>query len=82
MLDLYLSDEVKRKKQGLPSLPLNSEQTALLVELLKKDSVQSPDLLLDLLENRVPAGVDQAAFVKASFLNDVACRKVKITFYQ
>ena len=80
MLDLYLSEEAKRKKQGLPSLPLNSEQTALLVELLKKDSVQSPDLLMGLLENRVPAGVDQAAFVKASFLNDLACGKVKSHF--
>ena len=77
MLDLYLSDEAERTKQGLPTLPLNPEQTASLIELLKKDSVQSPDLLLDLLENRVPAGVDQAAFVKASFLNDVATNKVK-----
>ena len=77
MLDLYLSDEAERTKQGLPTLPLNPGQTASLIELLKKDSVQSPDLLLDLLENRVPAGVDQAAFVKASFLNDVATNKVK-----
>ena len=72
MLDLYLSDQIKRKKQGLPSLPLNAEQTVSLVELLKKDSVQDSNLLLNLLENRVPAGVDKAAFVKAAFLNDVA----------
>jgi len=72
MLDSYLSNQVERKNQGLPSLPLNVEQTVSLVELLKKDLVQDPNLLLDLLENRVPAGVDQAAFVKAAFLNDLA----------
>ena len=75
MLDSYLSNQVERKNQGLPSLPLNVEQTVSLVELLKKDSVQDPNLLLDLLENRVPAGVDQAAFVKAAFLNDLAINK-------
>ena len=72
MLDLYLSDEIERKNQGLPPLPLNTEQTASLIELLKKDSANDSSLLLSLLENRVPAGVDQAAFVKAAFLNDVA----------
>ena len=72
MLDLYLSNQIERKNQGLPPLSLNTEQTASLIELLKKDSAQDPDLLLSLLENRVPAGVDQAAFVKAAFLSDVA----------
>ena len=72
MLDLYLSNQIERKNQGLPPLSLNTEQTASLIELLKKDSAQDPDLLLSLLKNRVPAGVDQAAFVKAAFLSDVA----------
>jgi len=72
MLDLYLSDQAERQSQGLPPLPLSPEQTAALIELLKKDSVKDPDLLLSLLEDRVPAGVDQAAFVKAAFLNDLA----------
>jgi len=72
MLDLYLSDQNERKSQGLPPLPLNAEQTVSLVELLKKDSAKDPDLLLSLLEKRVPAGVDQAAFVKAAFLTDLA----------
>jgi aconitate hydratase 2/2-methylisocitrate dehydratase len=72
MLDLYLSDQIERQSQGLPPLPLNAEQTASLVEFLKKDSAKDPNLLLSLLENRVPAGVDQAAFVKAAFLNDLA----------
>jgi len=72
MLDLYLSDQIKRKEQGLPPLSLNTDQTVLLVELLKKDSAKDSNLLVSLLENRVPAGVDQAAFVKAAFLNDLA----------
>jgi len=75
MLDLYLSEEIERKKQGLPPLPLSAKQTASLIELLKMDSANDPNLLLSLLENRVPAGVDQAAFVKAAFLNDVAKNK-------
>ena len=75
MLDLYLSNQIEREKQGLPSQPLNAEQTASLVELLKKDSAENPDFLLDLFKNRVPAGVDQAAFVKAAFLNDLANNK-------
>ena len=75
MLDLYLSNQIEREKQGLPSQPLNAEQTASLVELLKKDSVENSDFLLDLFKNRVPAGVDQAAFVKAAFLNDLANNK-------
>jgi len=58
----------------LPPLPLNAEQVAALVELLKvtpSGSADAPELI-DLLENRIPAGVDQAAYVKAAFLADVA----------
>jgi aconitate hydratase 2/2-methylisocitrate dehydratase len=76
MLDLYLSDEIERNKQGIPPLPLTPEQTASIIELLKKDSVSDPKFLLELLENRIPAGVDQAAFVKAAFLTDVANNNV------
>ena len=72
MLDLYLSDLKERKSQGLPALPLDANQTASLVELLKLDSNEDPILLIDLLKNRVPAGVDKAAFIKAGFLNDIA----------
>ena len=72
MLDLYLSDLKERQSQGLPALPLDANQTASLVELLKLDSNENPSLLIDLLKNRVPAGVDKAAFIKAGFLNDIA----------
>ena len=72
MLDFYLSSLKERRNQGLPALPLNAIQTASLVELLKLDSNEDPSLLIDLLKNRVPAGVDKAAFIKAGFLNDIA----------
>ena len=55
-----------------PPLPLNAEQVAALVDLLKTPPAGQDALLLDLLANRIPAGVDQAAYVKAAFLADIA----------
>ncbi|WP_373818140.1 bifunctional aconitate hydratase 2/2-methylisocitrate dehydratase [Glaesserella sp.] len=59
----------ERAKQGIVPLPLNAEQTAQLVELLKSPPPDEAQFLLDLFENRIPAGVDEAAYVKASFLS-------------
>mgnify|MGYP001985939438 FL=1 len=61
---------------GIPPLPLDAEQTANLIELLKKDHKES-DFLLNLLKERVPAGVDDAAYVKAGFLSDLTKGKTK-----
>ena len=74
MLSAYHTHIAERAAVGLPPLPLNAEQVASLVELLKVTPATSPDAteLVDLLENRIPAGVDQAAYVKAAFLADVA----------
>ena len=74
MLSAYHTHIDERAAVGLPPLPLNAEQVAALVELLKVTSASSADApeLIDLLENRIPAGVDQAAYVKAAFLADVA----------
>ena len=72
MLNAYRSHVAERAAQGLPPLPLSAEQTAALVELLKSPPAGEEQTLVDLLENRVPAGVDQAAYVKAAFLADVA----------
>jgi len=72
MLIAYREHEAERAALGLPPLPLNAEQAALLVELLKSPPAGEEALLFNLLENRTPAGVDQAAYVKASFLADVA----------
>lgn len=72
MLTAYREHVAERAAQGLPPLPLSAEQTADLVELLKNPPVGEADFLLELLEHRVPAGVDQAAYVKAAFLTDIA----------
>ena len=74
MLNTYHTHISERSSVGLPPLPLNAEQVAALVELLKVTPANSTDApeLIDLLENRIPAGVDQAAYVKAAFLADVA----------
>ena len=74
MLTTYHTHISERSSVGLPPLPLNAEQVASLVELLKVTPASSSDAaeLVDLLENRIPAGVDQAAYVKAAFLADVA----------
>ena len=72
MLNAYRDHVAERAALGLPPLPLSAEQTAALVEQLKSPPAGEEKLLVDLLENRVPAGVDQAAYVKAAFLCDIA----------
>ena len=72
MLENYQTHVQERAAQNLPPLPLSAEQVASLVELLKAPPAGQEQLLLALLENRVPAGVDQAAYVKAAFLTDLA----------
>ncbi|MDD2894559.1 MAG: bifunctional aconitate hydratase 2/2-methylisocitrate dehydratase [Aliarcobacter sp.] len=56
---------------GLPALPLTAEQTAELVELLKANPVVEAEYCLDLFKNKINPGVDDAAYVKAAFLNDI-----------
>lgn len=72
MLDAYRLHVQERAAQGLPPLPLTAEQTAALVELLKDPPVGEEQALLELITDRVPPGVDPAAYVKAAFLADVA----------
>ena len=68
MLQEYRKHVEERAAQGVPPKPLDAAQTAALVELLKNPPAGEEAYLVDLLENRVPAGVDEAAYVKASFL--------------
>ena len=68
MLDEYRQHVEERAKQGIVPEPLNPEQTAALIELLKEPPVNEQDFILDLIMNRIPAGVDQAAYIKAGFL--------------
>ena len=74
MLEEYKKHVEERAKLNIPPLPLDANQTSELVELLKKDHDDSI-LLLDLLKERIPAGVDQAAYVKAAFLTDITNKK-------
>lgn len=72
MLDAYRQHVEERNSQGIPPLPLNAEQVAQLVELLKNPPAGEEDTLVDLITNRVPPGVDEAAYVKAGFLAAIA----------
>ncbi len=68
MLEAYRQHVAERAAQGVPPKPLDEQQTAALVALLKNPPAGEEAFLVDLLENRVPAGVDPAAYVKAAFL--------------
>jgi len=72
MIDAYLEHVRERQAEDLPPLPLDAEQVIALIELLKSPPAGKEELLLDLLINRVPPGVDAAAQVKAEFLAEVA----------
>jgi len=69
VLNEYQKHVDERAQEGLPPLALDAEQVSALVDLLKSEATEE---LLDLLIHRVPPGVDQAAYVKAGFLADVA----------
>ncbi|WP_330926164.1 bifunctional aconitate hydratase 2/2-methylisocitrate dehydratase [Candidatus Sororendozoicomonas aggregata] len=68
MLEAYRQHVAERAAEGIPPKPLNAEQVTDLVELLKHPPAGEESTLLDLLENRIPPGVDEAAYVKAGFL--------------
>lgn len=72
MLKSYRQHVQERAALGIPPLPLTAEQTADLCELLKSPPVGEEDALMSLLRDRIPPGVDQAAYVKASFLSAIA----------
>ena len=68
MLEAYRKHIEERAALGIVPQPLNAEQTAGLVELLKNPPAGEEAFLVDLITNRVPPGVDEAAYVKAAFL--------------
>ena len=71
-LQNYQKHVDERATQGVVPKPLDAEQTAQLIELLKQPATDQADYLLQLFETRIPAGVDEAAYVKAAFLAAVA----------
>ncbi len=72
MLAPYRQHVAERASLGIPPLPLSAAQTTDLVELLKNPPAGEEAFLVDLITNRVPAGVDDAAKVKSAFLTAVA----------
>ncbi len=72
MLQAYRNHVQERAEQGIVPQPISVDQMDDLVELLKKPPTGEEDFILDLITNRVPAGVDQAAYVKAGFLSAIA----------
>lgn len=72
MLEAYREHVQERAELGIVPKPLNAEQTAELIELLKNPPKGEEQELLNLLENRIPPGVDEAAYVKAGFLAAIA----------
>jgi aconitate hydratase 2/2-methylisocitrate dehydratase len=72
MNEQYQKHVFERQKESLPPLPLNAEQTAELVALLKKAKPESSQELMTLFKERVPSGVDQSAYIKAAYLTAIA----------
>ena len=72
MLEAYRQHVAERAALGIPPLPLNAKQVAELIEIIKNPPAGEGDFLVDLISHRVPAGVDNAAKVKASYLAAVA----------
>lgn len=72
MLDAYREHAAERAEQGVVPKPLNAEQVAELVELLKNPPAGEEAFILELISERVPPGVDEAAYVKAGFLTAIA----------
>ncbi|WP_457641131.1 bifunctional aconitate hydratase 2/2-methylisocitrate dehydratase [Persephonella sp.] len=70
-LEEYRKHVEERAKLGIPPLPLNAKQVEELVKLLQQVPIVEEEYLMDLFLNRVPPGVDDAAFVKAKFLADI-----------
>ena len=79
MLQTYRDHVAERAALGIPPLPLSAKQTAELIELLKAPPVGEEATLVDLITHRVPAGVDDAAKVKASYLAALAKGSEKCT---
>ena len=71
MLDAYRAHVAERAQQDIPAQPLSAAQVADLVELLKNPPAGEEDFLVELISERVPPGVDEAAYVKAGFLSAI-----------
>ncbi|NTV92680.1 MAG: aconitate hydratase B, partial [Chlorobiaceae bacterium] len=71
LVSQYRAHSEEREKLGIPPLPLTAEQTRSLIELLMQDQVQEQEYLLELFNEHISPGVDDAAFEKAAFLDSI-----------
>jgi aconitate hydratase 2 / 2-methylisocitrate dehydratase len=76
MLESYRKHVAERAALGIPPLPLSAEQASDLCELLKNPPAGEEDALLKMLVDRIPPGVDPAAYVKAGFLTAIATKEL------
>jgi aconitate hydratase 2/2-methylisocitrate dehydratase len=72
VLETYRQHVAERAAINIPPKPLSPQQVAELITLLKNPPEGEEEYLVDLISNRVPPGVDEAAYVKAAFLSDIA----------
>jgi aconitate hydratase 2/2-methylisocitrate dehydratase len=79
LLEEYKAHTAERAELGVPPLALTADQTAELVELLKASPVADAAYAIELFETKIPAGVDDAAYIKAAFLNDIVKGNVTCT---
>ena len=75
MLQGYYDEGKKREKDGLPPLPLTAQEVQEIANAFENSSGSSE--LLNLIENEVSPGVDEAAYVKAAFLKDLSLQNTK-----
>jgi len=71
LLEDYKAHTAERAALGVTPLALTADQTAQLVELLKASPLADAAYAIELFETKIPAGVDDAAYIKAAFLNDI-----------
>ncbi|PSB13013.1 bifunctional aconitate hydratase 2/2-methylisocitrate dehydratase [filamentous cyanobacterium CCP2] len=76
MLESYRKHVAERAALGIPPLPLSAEQASELCELLKNPPAGEEEALLEMLVDRIPPGVDPAAYVKAGFLTAIAKKEL------
>jgi aconitate hydratase 2/2-methylisocitrate dehydratase len=79
VLEAYRQHAAERAAKAIPPKPLNAEQVAALIELIKNPPQGEEQFLLELLSDRVPPGVDEAAYVKAGFLSAIATGETTCT---
>ena len=78
----YRAAAAEREAQGVPALPLTAAETQSLTELLQAPPAGEEQFLLHLLSERIPPGVDEAAYVKADWLSAVAQGKTSSPLVQ